>query len=259
MMLLLEHNGSEPADDLAIDEALLEQAEHRGQPMEVLRLWEPLRPAVVMGRSSSVEREVNLGECRRRGVPIVRRSSGGAAVVIGPGCLMYSVVLSYRLRPALRAIDLAHRYVLAKVAGALRPLVSDVDLRGTSDLALAQRKISGNSVRCKRDHLLYHGTLLYDFPLELLSACLTMPPRQPEYREGRGHLDFVTNVPVSPDALRSALRAAWQADEPYEHWPAQRARQLASEKYSQHAWTFGRSEVESPESREASRKSKRPE
>jgi len=70
-------------------------------------------------------------------------------------------------------------------------------MRGTSDLAVAERKFSGNSSRVKRGHLLYHGTLLYDFPLGLISDCLRTPPRQPHYRERRSHGEFVNNIPAT--------------------------------------------------------------
>ncbi len=162
-----------PAENLALDEALLEEAEAAGRPTETLRTWEPTGLAVVVGRSSKIDAEVRVAACRQAGVPILRRPSGGAAVVIGPGCLMYALVLSLRLRPELQAVTLAHQRVLTTLAGALAPLVPGVRCRGTSDLALDQtgpaqdpRKISGNSLRLKRDHLLYHGTLLYAFGLE---------------------------------------------------------------------------------------------
>ena len=225
-----------PAENLALDEALLEAAERAGRPAETLRLWEPDRPMVVVGRSSRVAAEVRLDVCRRRGIPVLRRVSGGAAVVTGPGCLMYAVVLSCRLRPALRAVDHAHRFVLATLASALRPLVPEVVCRGTSDLAIGELKFSGNSLRVKRDHLLYHGTLLYDFPLELIEDCLEMPPRQPDYRNGRSHGGFVANLPLPASAIRPVLLTVWDATEPRADWPREATVRLAAEKYSRREW-----------------------
>ncbi|HUY92062.1 MAG TPA: lipoate--protein ligase family protein, partial [Pirellulales bacterium] len=220
-MLLLDLTLPSAEANLALDEALLEQAEASGRPQECLRLWEPAGPLVVIGRSSLAEQEVDEAACRRRGAPIFRRTSGGAAIVAAPGCLMYAVVLSLELRPQLRSIDEAHRFVLGKLVEAIRPLAPEVERRGTSDLAMGDRKFSGNSLRVKREHLLYHGTLLYDFPLELIETCLRTPPRQPEYRARRSHLDFVTNLPVGAAALRRAIVGAWAADEPLENWPRQ--------------------------------------
>lgn len=239
-MLLLDLTLPTAAANLALDEALLEQAEASGQPQECLRLWEPAGPLAVIGRSSLVEQEVDEGACRQRNVPVLRRASGGAAIVAAPGCLMYAVVLSLELRPQLRSIDEAHRFVLGQLVEGIRPLAPGVERRGTSDLAIGDRKFSGNSLRVKREHLLYHGTLLYDFPLELIAACLRTPPRQPEYRAGRAHRDFVANLPVDPAALRRAIVAAWSADEPLADWPRQLTERLVAEKYATREWNYRR-------------------
>ena len=225
-----------PAENLALDEALLDEAEHASEPVETLRLWEPAEPMVVVGRSSPIDAEVHREACGRRGVPILRRSSGGAAVVAGPGCLMYALVLSYRLRPELRMIDRAHRFVLDTAASALRPLAPDVHCRGISDLAVGEVKFSGNSVRCKREHFLYHGTMLYDFPLELIGDCLKMPDRQPDYRKGRPHEAFVRNLPVAGEEIGKALVSAWNAVEPCVDWPQDRTDRLVAEQYGRRAW-----------------------
>lgn len=224
------------AENLALDEALLEEAEASAAPAETLRLWESPQPLVVVGRSSRIDVEVRAEACRAVGIPILRRASGGAAVVAGPGCLMYALVLSYRQRPHLRALSQAHQCVLGAIAAALEPLAPGVQRCGTSDLAIGQRKFSGNSARCRREHLLYHGTLLYDFPLELIDRCLAMPPRMPDYRAGRPHGGFVMNLPLGAEAIRQALREAWDARQPCGDWPTQRTAQLVAEKYGRPEW-----------------------
>jgi lipoate-protein ligase A len=235
-MLLLDLTLPTPAENLALDEALLETAEEAVAPLEFLRLWEAPEPCVIIGRSSRHASEVRLEACRERGIPVLRRCSGGAAIVAGPGCLMYAVVLSYELRPALRLLDEAHRQILGVVADSLRALVPGVRHEGTSDLALDGRKFSGNSLRCKRSHLLYHGTLLYNFPLDLISECLASPPRQPDYRAGRPHESFVMNLPLACSEMRAALVSGWKANVPLAGWPRELTAKLAVERYSQLAW-----------------------
>jgi lipoate-protein ligase A len=226
------------AENLALDEALLEEAESR-PPLETLRLWESPQPMVVIGRSSRLETEVDVDACSVLGIPVLRRVSGGAAVVAGPGCLMYAAVLSYQLRPHLRALSQAHRRVLGTLAAALERLAPGIVCRGTSDLVFDERKFSGNSARCRRHHLLYHGTLLYDFPLALVGRCLKMPPRMPDYRAGRPHGGFVTNLPLGVAAIRQAVVEAWDAREPCPAWPAGRVTQLIGEKYGRPQWNGG--------------------
>lgn len=237
-MLLLDQTLATPEENLALDEALLDVAEQSAAPCELLRLWEPACAMVVVGRSSRYEQEVRVAACRSLGVPVLRRTSGGAAIVTGPGCLMYAVVLSYRNWPHLRAIDEAHRFVLGNIAAALARSVPDVAHQGTSDLTLRGRKFSGNSLRCRRENMLYHGTLLYDFPLELIDCCLPMPARQPHYRQGRPHDAFVTNLPLPREVVRAALIEAWSAHAPLDDWPRDLTVQLARDKYSDPAWNM---------------------
>lgn len=223
--------------NLAIDEALLEAAE-AGESGEVLRLWQFAQSVVVVGRGSRVAVEVDTEACQFRGIPILRRASGGAAIVAGPGCLMYSVVLSLRDRPQLRRLDLAHQFVMGALAEQIGGRLEDVAVQGTCDLTWRNRKFSGNSLRVARDHLLYHGTLLYAADLELLSNCLKTPPRRPDYREDREHARFVTNVPLSVAELRRAAALAFDAQESTEHYPIGRAERLAAERYGCDAWTY---------------------
>jgi lipoate---protein ligase len=254
-MKLLDLTLDDAAENVALDNALVETADAQlatdpandGREFEILRLWEPAQPAVVIGRSSRVAQEVDIEACHAAGATIVRRTSGGAAIVTGPGCLMYAVVLSYRRRPELRGIDAAHAFVLDRLVAALSPHVTGVIRRGTSDLAFVdpaiadaagiERKFSGNAMRCRRDFFLYHGTLLYDFPLDLAAKLLRTPPRQPEYRQGRIHTDFITNLPLSRDTLRTAVSSAFSAYELAADWPRQETAKLAQEKYGTVDWT----------------------
>jgi lipoate-protein ligase A len=227
-------------ENLALDEALLEAAEAGELADEVLRLWEMPQIVVVVGRSSVVAQEVHLDACRADGVPIRRRTSGGAAIVAGPGCLMYSAVLRYAGRDFLPAIDHVHAQVLTIVQRCLSRLVPGIQHQGISDLALGDRKCSGNSLRCKRDFLLYHGTLLYGFDLSLLDRYLATAPRQPAYRAGRPHSQFVINLPADAAQLRDALARGFSARQPLEHWPAERTAQLLRERYALDRWHFSR-------------------
>jgi lipoate-protein ligase A len=190
----------------------------------------------VVGRSSYVDAEVHQDACRELGIPILRRVSGGAAIVTGPGCLMYALLLSYQNYPGLRVVNQAHAFVLETLANALAPLAPGVRYCGTSDLALDKMKFSGNSMRCRRRHFLYHGTILYNFPLDMISRCLKIPPRMPEYRNGRDHRAFVTNLPLSAACIRRALVSAWNAVEPLVDWPRELTARLAAEKYGNSQW-----------------------
>jgi lipoate-protein ligase A len=239
-MELLELSLATAAENVALDEALLEAAEGGERSAELLRLWELARPAVVLGRSSRASEEVDLEECRRLGIEVVRRSSGGAAIVAGPGCLMYSLVLSYQARPELRFLDHAHQFVLGRLARALGTQLPAVEHCGISDLAIGGRKVSGNSLRCKRDWLLYHGTLLYQMDLSTIGRLLRPAPRQPAYRQGRDHDAFVTNAPLTRQKLVQSVKDAFAARLVTSQWPPAAVARLVRERYGEVEWTLQR-------------------
>jgi lipoate-protein ligase A len=228
-----------PAENVALDEALLDWAAAGNADREVLRIWESPVPMVVAGRSSRVAAEIDVARCRELGIAIVRRSSGGAAIVAGTGCLMYAVILSYSLRPELRDITRAHKFVLDRLQRSLSDFTHKIARAGTSDLIHAdeeQRKFSGNSLRVKRSHCLYHGTLLYDFDLELISTCLKTAPRQPEYRAARQHDEFVTNLPHSRKQLIDALSAAFPTDGELKDVPMKIVEELVVARFGREDW-----------------------
>src|SRR2546427_11753156 len=102
-MKFLDQTFATAAENVACDEALLLWREEAGGA-EILRVWEAREHFVVLGRGNKAAMEVNLPACRERGIPILRRCSGGGAGLQGPGCLNYSLVLHIPSRPALGSI-----------------------------------------------------------------------------------------------------------------------------------------------------------
>ncbi|MEA1952681.1 MAG: lipoate--protein ligase family protein [Planctomycetota bacterium] len=257
-MRLLELTLPTPAENLALDEALLCEADENssptsGPPLETLRIWQSPQAAVVLGRSSKIDEEVHVAECCRRRVPILRRPSGGATVLIGPGCLVYTLLFNLENRPILRAADQTHRFVLDRLGNSLRRAIGDNEIsrsaswgiagRGTSDLAFGREttKFSGNAIRYGRRHLLYHGTILYDFDIDLVAALLKTPPVAPEYRRDRSHNQFLANLPLGENQIRRAIVDAWRDDErtameASSDWPKTRTAALVARRYDRTEW-----------------------
>ncbi len=232
-MRLLELTLPTPAENLALDEALLTEADENcsagpALARETLRIWQSPQAAVVLGRSSKMDDEVHVAECCRRRIPILRR-------------------------PILRAADEAHRFVLDRLGIALRAAIRDnataesssrgIAYRGTSDLTFGRgaTKFSGNAIRYGRNHLLYHGTILYDFDIRLIAELLKTPPLAPEYRRQRPHDEFVANLPLAENQIRRAIINAWRHDpgtivEASTDWPQARAAALVARRYGRPEW-----------------------
>ena len=194
--------------NLALDEALLIAADEHGAGA-ALRFWEPSTQAVVLGATGRLHDDVHLEPCRAEGVAVARRASGGGTVGVGPGALSIAVVLPSDAAPGLGAVDRAQHFVLDRLAQALGTLGPPVEVRGLGDLTIGGRKCAGSAQRRLRHFFLVHATLLYDFPLPRVSRYLAHPKRQPEYRAGRSHAEFLVNFGRPRDEIVGAIRAAW--------------------------------------------------
>ena len=229
-----------PAANLALDEALLDHCENGEGPAHgVLRCWETPAYFVVVGYGNRVTTEVDEAACDQAGVGIFRRCSGGGTVLQGPGCLNYALVLPLEETGPLASITGANAFIMRRNRDAVAALVEQsVSVAGHTDLTLAGRKFSGNSQRRRRRFLLFHGTFLLNFDLGLVERVLRSPSREPEYREGRRHTDFLTNLPVGAAELRAALRRAWGAALDFANPPVALAREMAVTRYATDAWNF---------------------
>jgi lipoate-protein ligase A len=194
-------DSSDPRQNLQLDDDLLS----RGEP--VLRIWESSTECVVLGRSGNPERDVHLDECSKTGVPVLRRSSGGGAVVLGPGCLNYSLIIPFARQPECRDVRLSFEWIVRRMIRALA--VPGLVCQPPSDISLHERKISGNAQRRTQDAILHHGTLLYAFDAARAEFLLKSPVREPRYRTARSHLEFLGNLPLGRDEISRRVQQEW--------------------------------------------------
>jgi len=226
-----------PAENLACDEALLAACES-GAADSVLRLWEPTGHFVVLGYANQAAREANLDFCRWKGIPVLRRCSGGGTVLQGPGCLNYALILSSQAGPC-GSISSANEFIMRRHQAALAELLQrPVERRGHTDLAIGGLKFSGNAQRRHDRWLLFHGSFLLHFDLELIESALPMPSRQPDYRLGRPHDAFLMNLEIRAHLLKAALIKAWEALHPLTKTPLEEVRRLVRDKYTNDAWNL---------------------
>jgi len=225
-------------ENLACDEALLDWCESQDQA-EILRLWEPSEFSVVLGYANRAATETNLDYCVANGIRVRRRCSGGGTVLQGPGCLNYAVVLRIEPGTPLETIHGTNTFVMERHRMTLERLLGKpVELCGHTDLALGGLKFSGNAQRRKRRCLIFHGTFLLSLDLAYVEGALRMPSKQPDYRRGRGHLRFITNLGLDRSAVKAALRQCWGAGEDLKTLPAVKIQELVRTKYSLPEWNL---------------------
>jgi lipoate-protein ligase A len=209
------------ARNMARDVAILE-AVSAGAAPPTLRLygWGP--PCLTIGKHQGLD-AVDLDFCRAEGIDVVRRPTGGRALLHDLE-LTYSVVASLGTPPLPTALQEAYRLICGALVEAGRKLGIEAELTGTEvnlrlpnptstvpcfeapaegEVVVAGRKLIGSAMRAHGGCILQHGAILLDWDGRLqagamgladdstlrphvttLTAELERPVQRPEVEEG---------------------------------------------------------------------------
>jgi lipoate-protein ligase A len=165
--------------NMAIDEAVL-TARIAGIVPNTLRFYRWKPSAISIGRFQKVSEEAHVENCRRHGVDIVRRITGGGAVYHDyEGEITYSVVVHEQ--------DVGSKDVVSAYNRLCRGLVEAAKNLGASadfcpgnpnhcpNITIDGRKFSGSAQARKKGVLLQHGTFLVQMDLEKMFTFLKVP------------------------------------------------------------------------------------
>ncbi len=173
--LLLDRT-SDPTINLAVEEAIV-RSRRDGLCPDTLRVWRN-DASVILGCNSKVDDEVDLEACRRIGVRVLRRTSGGGAVYHDLGNVNYSVVAKEEhINPSYDILDTYEQFANAILSG-LTFLNINAEFRQPNAIFLNGRKISGMAQHRFYDVILLHGTLLVNSDLQALSSALLRPKHE---------------------------------------------------------------------------------
>jgi len=257
---------------MAIDEAIMAAVRERLVPPTVrLYRWQP--PTLSIGAFQSVEREVNIEECRKLGIGLVRRPTGGRAV-LHEHEVTYSFVVredhplippgvreSYQVAASAIVEGLLHMGVPAQLY-AKNDGVQDRDKRpGTGhapacfdspswyEITVHGKKLVGSAQRREKGVLLQHGSILLDLDIDKLMRVLRFSSderRNASYKALTEWTETVSHVlgrPVSFDETVNALVVGFSRrlneelkPENLTQFELDLARKLALEKYGNSEW-----------------------
>ncbi len=167
------------AMNMAIDEAIL-RCRVADEVPNTLRFYQWHPSAVSIGRFQKLENEVNLETCKKLGVDVVRRISGGGTVFHDADHeLTYSVIAKTEGLGAKDITDVYSR-IYAAISQALGMFGIQTDYSpGTAkncpNLTVHGKKISGSAQANKGSVVLQHGTLLLDVDLSRMFSILRVP------------------------------------------------------------------------------------
>lgn len=224
---------------MGVDQALMTTAE---DSVSVLRLygWKP--SAVSIGYFQSLEEEVNVKECKKAGIDIVRRLTGGGAV-LHENELTYSFITKNYPTNIMES----YRLICEPVVMCLKNLGLDAKFSPLNDIIIGDKKVSGNAQTRRNNTLLQHGTILLDVDVEKMFSVLKVPSEKIKDKMIQDVKARVMGLKKTYDEVAQGLRDSFsqkfqseifcddiKSDEEIE------ARILAKYKYGSDEWNYKR-------------------
>jgi lipoate-protein ligase A len=169
---LIHDKAVAPRVHLALDEVLTaEVGEGRRGP--TLRIWEWNESAVVIGSFQSVKNEVDLENAEKYGFDVVRRISGGGAMLMAKNSIVtYSLYVPAEMVQGMTFAE-SYAYLDDWVLVALHSLGIDASYAPLNDITSPGGKIGGAAQkRLGSGAVLHHVTMSYDMDGELMTKVL---------------------------------------------------------------------------------------
>jgi len=254
---LLKLSTADAYTNMAVDEAIMKARTENRVP-NTLRLYQWSPSAVSIGRFQTLADEIHVDNCRKHGVDIVRRISGGGAVYHDQeGELTYCIVAKLS---DLGCKDLDMLSAYQKICSGLNEAVKILgakaeyrppDPKRCPNLTISGKKISGNAQTSKKGILLQHGTFLMDIDHTKMFTYLKVPwaktlddvlaVSKRKLTSARQELDSNFSTPEASHALvegfEKALNVRFAAEELTEY-ERNLAERLKKERFVSEDWTF---------------------
>jgi lipoate-protein ligase A len=252
-----------PADgawNMAVDEILLDGVAAGAAP-PTLRFYEWMPACLSLGYFQPFD-VVDTDGCRRLGVDVVRRPTGGRAILHDRE-LTYSVALPASLLghdagvlPSYYRISLALQdglrrlgvpATLAPQSAARGPVAHGpicFDRPSDHEILLQGRKLVGSAQMRRAGGILQHGSILVEPRIDKLATCLRLPDGLDGIEDGVVGLAEVGLTEPAPIAVAISDAFAGRfgvslVRAPLEPTELAAARALASSKYQSASWTQG--------------------
>ena len=165
-MIYLETGSTDPYYNLAFEEIVLSKRLNN----DYLILWQNDK-TVVIGQNQIAAAEINLAFIDQHGIRVVRRCTGGGAVYHDLGNLNYSFISDVG-----KADELIKERFSSRIVTALQKLGLDATVSGRNDILISGKKVSGTAQRILDKRILYHGTLLFDSDVDMVTGALQVDP-----------------------------------------------------------------------------------
>ena len=172
---LLDTGKLTAAENIALDEALLEAKKNNGNIPNTVRFMQFSPPVALLGYHQSVAQEIRVGFCKKAGIDINRRITGGGAIFFDETQLGWEIICEKQLFNVGVADTDFFKRLSQPLISALNKMGITASFRPRNDIEIKGRKISGTGGTEEGDVFLFQGTLLVDFDVETMLRALRIP------------------------------------------------------------------------------------
>jgi lipoate-protein ligase A len=235
----LETGYNPAATNMAIDEALMETV---GE-VPILRIygWRPA--AVSIGYFQSMNEEVNFAKCREIGVDVIRRLTGGGAVLHE-----FELTYSFISREYPKNIMESYRWICDAIVMSINRLGFDAIFVPLNDIVIGGKKVSGNAQTRRKGVLLQHGTILLGVDVNKMFSVLKVPSEKLRDKIIKDAKERVTSLAGTTfDDMATSLKTSFAAKfesklitDALSPTEISRTRWLTERKYSSKEWNLRR-------------------
>lgn len=146
--------------------------------------------AIVMGSSQKPHEVIHLSRAKERRIPIIRRFSAGGCVILDQNSVMVSFILNKKDIND----NLYPQSIMNWTKGFYESALGLPSFTLTeNDYTIGNHKVGGNAQYIRKDRFCHHTSFLWDYDKSHMDL-LCHPPKEPTYRDGRHHFDFLTTL-----------------------------------------------------------------
>ncbi len=268
---LLDTGANNAFYNMAVDEAVM-KAHRMGLVPPTVRFYQWSPPGLSLGYFQQAEKEVDGEYCEGNNVDIVRRLTGGRAILHDDE-LTYSIVVGEKSDFLPTSILESYKIISEGIINGLNSLGLAVELKpvkgkkkapsgfsaacfdapSLNEVVIAEKKLVGSAQTRQKGVILQHGSIPMTIDAELLYRVLKMPNQKVRDRMKKRFLKKATAVNQESDKkieindLKEAIKKGWEkrfgikliygeliAEE--EDW----VEKLSKEKYNSDIWTYKR-------------------
>ena len=155
-------------------------------------LWIPEKTYIVLGASNNADDAVVESITLEDNITVMKRRTGGQTVMLTPNNLIISAVITDE--SVMKPKDVFNNFNDMIIGAIEKDHTAKFSTRGISDIALGEKKIMGSSMYRGKGKLFYHAVLNSNEPPSTFQKYLKHPSKEPDYRKGRMHDEFVTTL-----------------------------------------------------------------